>query len=91
MRATGIVSVWTFNDDPAWVERAGERDMNLADHMTMGQARYLCRQLLVLMPGNRFEIRNEHKDVLDTFSNRPPLASPSPVRPQRRALGTRQA
>lgn len=91
MRSTDSVSVWTYNDDPGWYRRAGERDMNLADHMLMGQARYLCQQLLILNPAGKFEIRNEHKIVLATFENRPAIETPGGPQPKRRALGNRQA
>lgn len=83
------VSVWTYNDDPGWVRRNDGPEMVVCDHLSMGQARFLCQQLLILNPAGKFEIRDGARAVLCTFENRAPLESSD--RPRRRTLGNRQA
>jgi hypothetical protein len=81
------VYVWTINEDPEWTRHnAGISDMLLTSGMPVEQARTVAGRILLLRPDLEFELRDVHGNVLEIVKADP---EPEPVKPSRRALGTR--
>lgn len=87
---TGTYSVWTTNDDPAWVARNGTNEMVLfGGQQHLSTARKTCERLLIIAPDKVFEIRDGSNQVISTFELRPAIRTPGGAQPKRRALGSR--
>lgn len=82
-------SVWTYNDDPEWRARnAGAPDMLLTVGLSLGNARVLVDRLMILLPGNVFEVKDIRNKVVSRFEVRPAITPGQPRK--RRSLGTRE-
>ena len=80
-------SVWTDHHDPAWVSRYGLPDMRITDGVSLDTARYTCDRLLMLLPDNRFYIKNIHNVVVGTYEIRPVIQTSDGPSRRRRPLG----